>query len=264
MPPVPAPSGSWHCTFDDEFNGSSLDTSKWSVQTTAASGYTTGDLWNMVCYVNDPRTVSESGGYLDLSVVEAQDPSNCSGDYPAIGGMVMSQHLFSQDYGFFEASAEMPATSVPGLQDTLWLYPENLTYGAWPNSGEIDFGQWYSNYSNNDFPDIIYPGWQSDPNASNNYCSISGVTPAGQFNTYALLWTPTTLTVYYDGMACLTDRYGPYVTSPDTAPEPFNQPFFLTLTAAMGNVNGDDYQPGNTPMPATMKVDWVRAWQYGS
>ena len=237
--------------------------------TTDGSGYTTGSLGSQVCYINDPRTVSESGGYLNLSVI--QTPwTNCTGTpfysfgSDVMGGMVYSQNKFSQQYGFFEVRAAMPPTAVPGLQETLWLFPqvENL-YGAWPDSGEIDFGEFYSEYPNLDVPVVHYPGGASDPNATSDTCAISGQTTAGQFHTYAVLWTPTTLTAYYDGVACITDVYGPHVTYPDQAPEPFNQPFFLNLTAALGWGNGDQYQPGVTPMPSTMKVDWVRVWQYG-
>ena len=93
-------------------------------------------------------------------------------------------------------------------------------------------------------------------------CSIAGDTTAGQFNTYALSWTPTTITTYFNGVPCITDVYGPYVTSPDTAPEPFNQPFFLAFTSAFGMNGNDSFEPGTTPLPATMKIDWVRVWQY--
>jgi beta-glucanase (GH16 family) len=269
-PPVAAPSGSWHCTFDDEFNGSSLDTSNWAPMLTDGSGYETGPYGNQPCYVNDPSTISESGGYLDLSIVKEASYTSCPGIWPSasttdlLGGMVDTYHLFSQQYGFFETRALMPPSSVPGLQDTLWLYPEDETkYGPWPDSGEIDYGQWYSEFPNNDYPGNVFPGASSDPQAETNTCTISGQSPAGQFHTYALMWTPTTLTEYYDGVACLTDTYGSHVTSPDTAPEPFNQPFFVALTAALGSFNGDDYNPYSTPLPATMQVDWMRVWQYG-
>ena len=178
--------------------------------------------------------------------------------------MVISYQKFSQEYGFFEARASMPPVDFPGLQDTLWLYPENETlYGPWPDSGEIDYAEWYSKYPNNDVPAIHYPGSGNDPNAQSDTCVISGQSPSGQFHTYALMWTPTTMTTYYDGTACMTDVYAPYVNGPDTAPEPFNQPFFLNFTAALGADNGNQYRPGETPLPATMQVDWMRVWQYG-
>jgi beta-glucanase (GH16 family) len=266
-PPVAAPSGSWHCSFDDEFNGTSLD-SNWSVLTTQSSGYTTGPVGNQACYVDNGQTVSESGGYLNLSLVKSPQRFDCVGPLhnpfgsDVMGGEVFSQ--FAQQYGYFEVRSSLPPTNIPGLQETMWLYPKNQSlYGPWPDSGEIDFGEFYSEYPNLDIPYVHYPGAQNDPNATTNTCAIPGATTAGQFHTYGLLWTPTTLTVSYDGVTCITDVYGPYVSNPDTAPAPFNQPFFLNFTAALGSANGDEYRPNVTPLPATSQIDWVRVWQFG-
>jgi beta-glucanase (GH16 family) len=267
-PPIAPPSGTWACTFDDEFNGTSLDASKWQPQLTATSDYTTGYGSHLVCYVDNPQTISESGGTLNLSIVHTPDTA-CPGLQENLsrtsyeGGDVSSYQLFSQKYGFFEARAEMPATTVQGLQETLWLYPEDENlYGPWPDSGEIDYAEFYSIDAADDFPVVRYPGYRNDPNSSSpNGCGLSGVSAAGQFNTYALSWTPTTLTVYFNGVPCISDVYAPYVTSPDTAPEPFNQPFFLAFTAALGP--SYDNLTSATPLPATTKIDWMRAWQYG-
>ena len=269
-PPIAPPQGSWSCTFDDEFNGTSLDTSKWQPLLTSTTGYQSGSLLSQVCYVDDPDTISESGGSLNLSVVSVSPPITCnqpggfSFDTSYEGGMITSYQLFSQQYGYFQVRAEMPPTSVPGLQETLWLYPETLTlYGPWPDSGEIDYAEFYSSYPDDDVPAVHYPGSSNDPDATApDGCSIAGDTTAGQFNTYALSWTPTIITTYFNGVPCITDVYGSHVTSPDTAPEPFNQPFFLAFTSAFGMSGNDSFEPGTTPLPATMKIDWVRAWQY--
>ena len=219
-----------------------------------------------VCYVNSPRTITESNGYLNLSVVRG--PSTYCHGLDGLGsftqyegGMVSSYQLFSQKYGFFEARAAMPPASVPGLQESLWLYPENQKlYGPWPDSGEIDYAEFYSDLPDADVPVTHYPGSSNDPNASIGACTIPGDATAGQFNTYALSWTPSTITTYFNGVACMTDTYGPYVTSPDVAPEPFDQPFFLAFTSALG-IGNNKFVPGTTPLPATMHIDWVRVWQ---
>jgi beta-glucanase (GH16 family) len=267
-PPVAAPTGTWSCTFDDEFNGSSLDTTKWAPQLTQFSGYTTGT--TKPCYVNNPQTVNESGGTLNLSVIRLPSTAYCKGlDYVGAmsryeAGMVTSYKLFSQRYGYFEVRAQTPSTSRSGLQETLWLYPLDETlYGKWPNSGEIDFAEFYSDLASKDYPILHFPGATNDPtsNVVPNGCAAANATPGGGFNTYAVLWTPTTISTYFNGVKCFTDSYGSYVTSPDTPPEPFNQPFFLNFTAALGM--GLNAVNMHTPMPATTKVDWVRVWQYG-
>jgi beta-glucanase (GH16 family) len=267
-PPVASPSGQWACTFDDEFNGTSLDTSKWQPMLTSNSSYHTGPSGSYVCYMNDPRTVSESGGTLNLSVVNNGKSFQCNEIMHSfwtkyVGGMVDSVNLFSQQYGYFQARVELPAQATRGLQETLWLYPLNETlYGAWPDSGEIDFGEFYSKYPNLDVPVVHYHGSTRDPNATNDNCAIAGATTAGQWHTYGVLWTPTTITTYYDGVTCFTDNYWSYATYPDTPPKPFTQPFFLSLTQALGIGTANGFQSWTTTLPATTKVDWVRVWQY--
>ena len=267
-PPIASPSGQWSCTFDDEFNGTSLDTSKWQPMLTSNSSYHTGPSGSYVCYRNDPRTISESGGYLNLSVISTGKAFQCNEIMHSfwtkyVGGMVDSMGLFSQQYGYFQARVQLPAQSIRGLQETLWLYPENETlYGPWPDSGEIDFGEFYSSYPNLDVPVVHYHGSTRDPNATNDNCAIAGETTAGQWHTYAVMWTPTTITTYYDGVTCFTDTYAPYVTYPDKAPDPYTQPFFLALTQALGFGTTNGFQSWTTKLPVTTRVDWVRVWQY--
>ncbi len=248
--------GTWACSFDDEFNGTSLDTTKWTPQLTANSGYTTGTASGWPCYVDNPSTISESGGYLDLSVVQEAAPVSCADGYstPFEAGMVSTYGKFDQTYGAFEVNAELPPSVAKGLQETFWLYPQTLTDGAWPHSGEIDFAEFYSQYPTLDVPYIHYTEAASgDPNVTAYDCTIN----QGAFNTYGIDWQPGTLTIYLNGNVCLVDHPNP--AAPLTSPEPFNDPFFLALTAALGS-GTDAYVPGTTQLPATTLVDWVRDW----
>jgi hypothetical protein len=43
-------------------------------------------------------------------------------------------------------------------------------------------------------------------------------------------------------------------------PQPFDQPFFVALTQALGQ-NGNAFDPNTTPLPATTQVDHVRVWR---
>ena len=248
-------SGSWTCTFDDEFNESSLDTTKWVPQVTATSGYTSGAT---ACFVNNPANISVSGGYLHLTALKTLAPFTCDdplGNFTTqeTSGMVSTYGLFDQTYGAFEVNAELPSSMIEGLQETFWLYPQTLTYGRWPASGEIDFAEFYSEYPVLDVPYIHYNEAAPDPNVTAYDCVI---TPDA-FNTYGVDWSPGVIKVYDNGALCLTDTYNP--ASPLTSPEPFNQPFFIALTQALG-VNTNNYTSGLTQLPATTLVKYVRAW----
>jgi beta-glucanase (GH16 family) len=244
----------WGCTFDDEFNGISLDPSKWTVQQTATSGYHSGP----ECFVDSPANVSEVGGLLNLTA-EQTAPFTCPA--PVLpyqtqytSGMVSTYQHFSQAYGLFEVRAKDSGATEQGLQSSFWLYPETLTYGAWPASGEIDIAELFSEYPQLAIPNLHYNGSSYDPGATSDHCIIGD---PGQFHTYAVQWTPSSMTFLYDGNTCLVDHWNPQ--SPLVNPSPFDRPFFVCLTQALG-ITTNSFLAGATPLPATTSVDWVRVW----
>ena len=256
--------GTWTCTFDDEFNGNALNTSVWVPQVTATSGYTTGPLGSEACYENSPNNISVSNGALHLTARRAALPFLCGGvlltDYTS--GMVSTYGTFNQTYGRFEVSAQLPATTAKGLQETLWLWPVNDTkYGSWPGSGEVDFSEFYSQYANLDVPYIHYNYSASTVNAATNTNIVTAYTchiNVGKYNDYAVVWEPGNFTITVNGSTCLIDNYVP--DNGLSAPQPFDQPFFIALTQALG-IGTNAFNPLTTPLPATTSIDYVRVWK---
>lgn len=251
--------GTWQCTFDDEFDGTALDGTKWIAQQTANSGYANGPT---ACYVDSPNNISVSSGTLRLTARKEAAPFACQ--YPGgsfttqyTSGMVSTWGRFAQAYGRFEIRAKVPGTAVKGLQESLWLWPANPTkYGAsWPASGEIDVAEMYSLYNDRAIPYIHYNAKSIDPNVTNTSCMISDLTA---FHSYAVEWTPLSIKVIYDGTTCLTDYWDP--ASPLVKPQPFDQPFIVALTQALG-IYPNTFDPATTPLPATTTVDYVRVWK---
>jgi beta-glucanase (GH16 family) len=267
VPPRKPDGDSWSCTFDDEFDSTTgdataLNTSWWIPQVTANSGYTTGPATDVACYENSPQNISVSGGALHLTVRKVT-PFLCDGlptEYTA--GMVSTYERFTQTYGRFEVRALLPQATAKGLQETLWLWPANDTkYGKWPASGEVDFAEFYSQYPTLDIPYIHYDYNTAtvDPKThTNTVTADSCKITLSQYNDYAVVWTPGSFTITVNGNTCLIDNY--VADGGLTAPEPFNQPFFIALTQALG-VDTNAFNPATTPLPATTSIQYVRVWK---
>jgi beta-glucanase (GH16 family) len=236
------------CTFDDEFAGTALDAAKWQVLSTTSVGFHSG----FECFVDDGRHVRVRGGKLHLALSASQPGNGCRRlGLPYASGMVLSRGRFAQAYGRFTIRAKLPAT--PGVQPALWLYPQRLTYGRWPRSGEIDIAEVFGS-ADQTWPHLHYlgPTGQAHPGRA---CSVAP--NASGFHTYSVDWTPTVFTFRYDAIPCVTiDRWTP--AAPLAAPAPFDKPFFVLLELATG-IGGN--APGRTmPIPQTMQVDYVRVW----
>jgi beta-glucanase (GH16 family) len=256
--PMPKPGGGyWTCTFDDEFSGGALDSTKWAAVTTAQTGQPAGATG---CFVDSPSNVSVGSGVLSLTTRQTA-PYWCTtagGAFPSTytSGQVSSFGKFFQTYGRFSIRAKFPGTTVSGLHSALWLWPQYKSVTGL--AGEIDIAEEYSVLADRAYPAIHYA---FDPSTvdtaaninvwTNNSCMISNV---GAFHEYTLTWTPTTMTIQYDGQTCLLDNYVPQGTSP------FDQPFFLALTQTFGVAN-NAFIPSVTPVPSSMQVDWVRVWK---
>jgi beta-glucanase (GH16 family) len=224
--------GSWHPIFDDEFNGTSLDTSQWSTGW-GGSGLTGPvSTEEMQCY--SPSQVVVGGGELDLNLI-AQAQTGCpfegggSVNEPYTSGMIHSQGKFSFTYGYFETRVWLPGGALGVDWPGVWAVGAN-----WPAGGEIDLVEGLSGQACWHF---------HDPQGSPGGCA--GVYTGG-WHTFGADWEPGSVTWYYDGVEVGTVTQG--VT---------NSPMFLLATMALDNTYGGPIQT-----PATMRIDYIRIWQH--
>ena len=180
----------WTCTFADDFNGTALDRTKWVPQTI----FSTGDaLSGYACYDDDPSVVSVGGGSLNLGVRRNDTASACANGLPATpyrAGMVSTYHLFSQQYGRFEARVRNTATSTQGLQESWWLWPDDRDPAGqqlWPLNGEIDIAETYSNYPDLAVPFLHYTESDNGGPLPGVNTSWSCLAARGVYNTYTCL-----------------------------------------------------------------------------
>lgn len=260
-PTIRKPDGTaWTCTFADDFDGTALDRTKWSSQQTALNGISVGG----ECLVDSPNNISVSDGTLRLTVREEDEPFMCGPTGRRFltqytSGGVTTYGKFSQTYGRFAFRAKFPGLKVPGIQSSLWLYPEKLTYGSWPASGEIDVAEFYSSVYDRAIPYLHY-------NAEGlNFAGPTGMTnwlcklDTTQFHDYVAEWTPYSIKISFDGQVCLEHVIDP--APPLTGSQPFDKPFTMIITQTLGSLSGANiFSSLWTPLPQTTVVDWVRAW----
>jgi beta-glucanase (GH16 family) len=244
----------WQCSFSDEFTGSALDRSKWVPQQSAFSGFSSGN----ECFVDDPDNVAVGSGSLRLTVRREVTPFSCGAlTVQHTAGMVSTFNRFSQAFGRYEIRARFPASAVRGLHSAVWLWPANdQRYGAYPRTGEIDIAELFSVHRDRVIPFVHYATRvANDPTVTNNWCMVADV---AQYHRYLLEWTPTSIVISIDGRQCLHHVIDP--AAPLTAPQPFDQPFLILLTQALG-MGTNAFQPGLTQLPATTHIDYVRVWR---
>jgi hypothetical protein len=223
MTPMGIP-GAWSLSFDDEFNGNSLDTANWSTGWFGSGITQPVQPDEQECY--DPSQVSVSGGYLHLDAVPKSE--SCGGETrPYTSGMVTTDKLHEFTNGAFEARVYLPAAPDGGVADWPAFWADGT--GNWPSTGEMDIMEGLSGETCFHY---------HDPAGGPGGCQNVG--PG--WHTFGADWNGNNVTYYYDGHDVGT------LTTDST-----DDPKYLILNNAVGGSGGES-------TPADMLVDYVRVW----
>ncbi len=248
----------WECVFSDDFAGDALDKKHWTVLSSLASGYRNGP----ECYLGDESPLGADDvvvarGVLRLTARALDHEVVCpslSGDFPSrwTGAFVTTYGKYTTTFGRVEVRAAFPDVDVPGVHAALWLWPQDLAYGS-EITGEIDLAEYFSQYPDRAVPFLHYVPAVPDGTNTNNNCLLKD---PDAMHTYVIEWEPGHVTISYDGEVCVDHDIAP--APPLTGSQPFDQPFTLNLTQALGV--GTNAFAESTPLPATTTVDYVRVW----
>jgi beta-glucanase (GH16 family) len=223
-PPATHAAASPPYLFDDEFNGTSLDLSKWQPNwlgpnNTAITKPVNGQ--ERSCY--DPAQVSESGGALHLTAVAR----TCS-KWEYASGLVNTKQHFTFRYGYIEARVWLQGSSSTSNWPAVWA---NGT-GKWPKTGEIDVMEGLGGKDCYHFHSKKAKG----PGGCAN------IQPPSGWHTFAADWRKDRITYYYDGNQVGT------VTSGLTS-----APMYLIMNLGLSS----SISPPIVA-PASMAVDYIR------
>jgi beta-glucanase (GH16 family) len=232
--------GDWKSIFDDEFDSTVLDTSKWSTGWLASGITGPVNSFEKECY--DPAQVTQSGGALNLSLITKSESCGIA-DPEYASGMVNTNGKFSYTYGFLQTRVWLPAKTGDPSEVANW--PAVWTDGQnWPTDGEDDIMEGINGHACAHFHSATDPGGTAAANGTAEVSAKSGCVNeilTGGWHTFGADWEPGSVTYYYDGKDVGSVTSG--VTS---------APMFVILNYAAGA----PYQS-----PDTMKVDYVRVWQ---
>lgn len=255
----------------DEFNGNSLDTTKWGYQLGIQDVYGSSygpEYWGngeLQYYTQD--AVSVADGMLKITATKQAMPNGRT--YSS--ARILTRDKASWTYGYFEARMKTPTGN--GMWPAFWMLPQpsttansNNIYGGWPYNGEIDIMEAKGRLMNK-VDTTLHFGPVSDGGWASHYVTKATTLTSNtdEWHTYAVEWTSSYITWYVDGNAVQTVSSSTwYSRSPaaeGNASAPFDQPFYILLNLAVGGQYDGGVQPDGSFTSASMYVDYVRVYE---
>ena len=230
----------YELVWSDEFNGNYLDTNTWNYEIgTGSWGW--GN--NEQQYYTD-RNIKVSNGTMKITAKRE--------DY---GGMkytssrITTKNKKNFKYGKIEARIKMP--KFKGVWPAFWMLGANQDSVGWPKCGEIDIMEAINDEN------LVYGTlhWFNDPGNNNaDSGSSAAVADRTEYHVYGVEWTADKLRWYVDGKV-----YRTMDVSNDSFSE-VRKEYFVIFNMAIGG-QWPGYDIDETAFPATMEVDWVRAYK---
>lgn len=240
-PPV---DGDWTLTFEDNFDGSTLDSSKWEASNSHFSKF--------FYYQKEKARVEK--GVLKLG---AEKKAVEGREY--ISGQVTGFGKWAQSYGYFEARVKLPTTR--GFWPAFWLMPDRDVNGPtdqqsiWNRNstkwGGMEFdilehlSEWGPGRHN---VAVHWDGYGDQHQAWGDTNVYYGPTPDG-WHVFGMLWEPGKLTWYIDGKK----------TAEWENPRVGSVPGHLLLSLQLGGWATKDIDLSK--IDETFDIDYVKVWQ---
>ena len=243
--------------WQDEFNGTEIDTETW-VWDVGQHGFGNGQL--------EYNTSRARNSYIENGnlVIEAFRENHFGMQFTS--ARLNTQGRFAFKYGTLEARIRMPDTAN-GLWPAFWLLGNNFPGIPWPDAGEIDIVEMGAASG------IADGKQQQRINSAIHYSNSAGayeyaaawydapVDLSQNYHLYKVEWTPDSLSFYLDNVLFASwDITASYLTE-------FHQPHFIILNLAVGgwdpSYTGVYTPAGVTALPtagssARMYIDWIR------
>lgn len=171
--------------FSDDFNGTTLDKSKWTYRADGTvRGYAT---------VSGSKTIALDGAG-NLVIKTIKDPD---GKYYV--GQLCTDGKFAQKYGYFECRAKLQRSV--GTHSSFWL--QTNTMGAEPDNAlavgaEVDIFEYIKPNPNATYHTVHWGGYGATHKSDSKIIMNPNVND-GDFHTFGLLWSSAAYIFFVDG-----------------------------------------------------------------
>ena len=247
VPPVSDEDWTFESTpmWEDNFTNNGVpDPSKWSYDV-GGSGWGNNELQ----YYTSGNNVGIVNGNL---VIQAKKENLEGRQYTST--RMISRGKGDWLYGRFVVRAKLPRGR--GTWPAIWMLPSDNGYGIWPASGEIDIMEHVGYDQNNVHSTIHCSAFNGQRgNQKGNSKIVSNATT--EFHDYRIDWTPYSIKGFVDD-----EQYFEYINdNTGFTTWPFNRKFHMILNIAIGGNWGGAQGIDDTIFPATMEVDYVKAYK---
>lgn len=229
LAPYGASEAGWQLEFEDDFDGTALDETKWS------SGFGWGQVSGNTVGYCDPDNNLVSGGVLEQRIER-----RAQGGVPFSVGCVNSRDRFSLLYGYWEASIRM--AGCRGARGAFWAKPNDE---SWPP--ELDVVEVYGD--DRDRADLTIH-WEEQGDYQRDKGYFSGPDFSAGFHVFAAQWSPEEVTWYVDGVEVRRTPEGTRFMNDGGA-------FYTMLEAQVIRASS---RCGEWPYYSSQYVDYVRIW----
>jgi len=242
-PPI---DGEWTQSFNDDFEGNAIDTTKWR--------FLGENHWDKTSHFSKDNTTVANGvakiRFEKKRGFHNDDPKRHQTNYAT--GYLDTLDKFAQRYGYFEARMKLPRS--PGLWPAFWMMPDR---GAGSKSRqstsdggmEFDIMEHLTRWGPCRYNIAQHWDGYGKDHKSTGTDNIYFTPDKDGFITAGMLWTPGELVYYANGQEVARWKN----------PRVANVPGLMMFTLPMGGWDNDDLD--DAKLPDEFQIDYVRVWQ---
>lgn len=250
----------WQLVWEDDFNGNSIDQSKWVHDIGTGSQYGLTGWGNSEKQYYQPQNTTLVNG---IAKIEVKQESNGIVDSWGNSSYYSSSKITTKgkfDFRYGKVEARIKTLDGQGFWPAFWMLPNN---GSWPCDGEIDImEQWGNPYLTNQTSGAAHIGTCPYSSSTHFYETSSSYISTGSyadnFHTYSVIWKEDTITWYVDETELFSLNPSSYWSIPSQSAWPFNaNEWYLMINLAITQAGPNS----NTVFPNQMEIDYVRVYQ---